>query len=455
MNFIKKHKELCISILCALLPLLALSASGIRSYVLGNFAVSATYNTAIIFVYLVGCTLVFFSFIELTRCNTILKQKDSTKPAHLLGDANLVVFSPSHGQHDDTIASLYDSMKESVARKQQHRLSAVQNCANISTMIGLLGTFAGLSITIASVITLLERSQISSTTNDSDMLAIIVNVVSSLAEPLKGMNTAFVSSIYGVVSAILLGIMCSFLRSAFNKLSVTLRDANLDFLRDVKTRQTDGKTRILQIETAVDHLVRELKDDLTEFHQATLSIEEEKRQFMALLLAKMDDRHALREVFETDILASVQDSNNHLLQVKNGVELANQQLNTQSQAVQQLQENDVQQNSALQLIYSTELTSIDNQQQQHETLKQFQALNEKEFSSAQSAMKQGFTSATAQLDTLGETQAEHHRADTAQHQLTQALVESHTETFPPLFAQVASVQQTLHKEIIVLKNKEQ
>lgn len=418
MNFLKNHKELFVSILCAALPLIAILFPSIRDYVLGNYYVSATYNTAIIFVYLVGCFLVFFSFLELTKCTVILKQKNSTHPAPLLGDANKIVFSPTHGQSDDTLASLYESMKESVSRKQQHRLSAIQNCANISTMIGLLGTFAGLSITIASVITLLERSQINGSTNDSDMLGIIVNVVSSLAEPLKGMNTAFVSSIYGVVSAIILGIMCSFLRSAFNKLSVTLRDANLDFLREVKTRQVDGKVRILQIETVVDELVRELKTDLTAFHHSTLALQEEKRGLLTLLVEKMDNSHQRRAIFEDNILTSVNHHVDGLAQLKEGVDSANEQLASQHADVEQIKANGTEQNKALNVIYEQQNQVIENQQSQQETLAHYQ------------------------------------QANIANHQQTQATLESHIETFPPLFSQIAGMQQSLKKDIIMLKNKE-
>lgn len=443
MIFIKKHKEMMVSVLCASIPLIALLFPGIRHYIIGNYAVSAVYNTAIITTYSIGCFLLFFSFIELTRCNTILKLKDYTRPAYLLGDANKIVFSPEHGQNDDTLASLYESMKESVIRKQHHRLAAVQTCANISTMLGLLGTFAGLSITIASVISLLERSQISSNTNDADMLSIIVNVVSSLAEPLKGMNTAFVSSIYGVVSAILLGIMCSFLRSAYNSLSVSLRDANLDFLREMKSKQSEGKTRILQIHTVVDELVRDLKKDLTEFHQSVLSNDAEKRHFMAQILTKMDERHVHREAFETQILADVQDACGKLIPVQEGITLANQQLVSHTHSLERLHTTDAEQSAALRLIYGAGNTLNEMQQQQNVALTQFEQLSVKAFSTTE-----------AQLTGINDAQTEHQRASLSQHQLTQALVESHTETFPPLFAQVASVQQTLHKEIIILKNKD-
>lgn len=83
------------------------------------------------------------------------------------------------------------------------------------------------------------------------------------------------------------------------------------------------------------------------------------------------------------------------------------------------------------------------QQQQNVALTQFEQLSVKAFSATE-----------AQLTGINHAQADHQQANLSQHQLTHALVESHTETFPPLFAQVAGVQQTLHKEIIMLKNKD-
>lgn len=95
-------------------------------------------------------------------------------------------------------------LDDNVSTARNQRLSFIMSCSNVSTLVGLLGTFAGLSITIGSIGNLLSSPSDVGGDNASNTLNMIVTMVASLSEPLKGMNTAFVSSIYGVVCAILL-----------------------------------------------------------------------------------------------------------------------------------------------------------------------------------------------------------------------------------------------------------
>ncbi|EKT8862606.1 hypothetical protein QCJ37_003417 [Salmonella enterica] len=53
----------------------------------------------------------------------------------------------------------------------------------------------------------------------------------SLSAPLRGMNIAFVASIYGVVSAILLGVQTIICRSAYNSLFYCLREMSIEYLK--------------------------------------------------------------------------------------------------------------------------------------------------------------------------------------------------------------------------------
>lgn len=93
-------------------------------------------------------------------------------------------------------------LDDNVSTARNQRLSFIMSCSNVSTLVGLLGTFAGLSITIGSIGNLLSSPSDVGGDNASNTLNMIVTMVASLSEPLKGMNTAFVSSIYGVVCAI-------------------------------------------------------------------------------------------------------------------------------------------------------------------------------------------------------------------------------------------------------------
>ncbi|ECG0671067.1 hypothetical protein DLB86_25435, partial [Salmonella enterica subsp. diarizonae] len=99
-------------------------------------------------------------------------------------------------------------------------------------MMGLLGTFFGLSVTVASVVVLLDKSGLGGGGgNSSEILDVIVNIMKSLSAPLRGMNIAFVASIYGVVSAILLGVQTIMCRSAYNSLFYCLREMSIEYLK--------------------------------------------------------------------------------------------------------------------------------------------------------------------------------------------------------------------------------
>lgn len=281
--------------------------SGLRAYVFETWHVAAFYSSIIIIMYLTGTFIVIFSFIEISKCVSVLRNKNAQKHSYLLGDANKIVFSASHGLDDDTVATLYESMDNSVNRKQNQSLAGVMTCANLSTMIGLLGTFAGLSMTIASVISLLEKSQITGG-NEADTLGIIVSVVSSLAEPLKGMNTAFVSSIYGVVSAILLNVMCSFLRGEFTRLAIDLRNARLDFVRECHERSKTsaiGKTKTLRLITDLDDVIKEFKAGMFGFQERLTNAFDASNNMLNSLLSCTVEGASKTEKFNDALIAAV------------------------------------------------------------------------------------------------------------------------------------------------------
>lgn len=105
----------------------------------------------------------------------------------------------------------------------------------------------------------------------------IVTMVASLSEPLKGMNTAFVSSIYGVVCAILLTSQSVFVRSSYSLVSTEIKKLK------IISNKANNKQRSLRIES--ETLV-EFKELFKEFFDNYLSVEtlraqeEEKKQVL-------------------------------------------------------------------------------------------------------------------------------------------------------------------------------
>jgi len=412
MYHLKRYQGLVITLLFALLPAFIMCLADIRHYVFDTWAVAAFYNTIIILIYLTGCAIIFISLLEILKCGKTLKTKNYVKTSFLLGDANKIVFSPSHGLNDNDILSVYENMDSSIKRRQAQSMAGIMSSANISTMIGLLGTFAGLSMTIASVITLLEKSQISGGSS-SDTLSIIVNVVSSLSEPLKGMNTAFVSSIYGVVSSILLNVMCSFVRGEFARLAIDLRDARLDFVRASESMRDakNGKVKTLRILTTLDDVLEEFKAGMFVFQERLVGLLEQNSGSVQALLHRKNEEMQKRAQFEHSLLDMLQQETSRLQSIENGVS-----------------------------------HSVDALAAQDAHLKQLCGLQQDSLNLAQQAN-----------DRLAETQnavGALEKAGDKRHQETLATVQSHLTTFEPLLGQIAGMHNNLQKEVALLKKEQ-
>lgn len=197
-----------------LIPVAVLFSPAVRSYVQDYYSVSAVYNTIIIALYIAGSLCALSSSWGAAKTESILKHKNAEQESSLLLNMNKVLFSKDKTDID---VELLNDLADGVVKTRIQRVSFISSCSNIATLIGLLGTFAGLSLTIGSIGNLLDSSSASGSSNSTDTLSMIVGMVSSLSEPLKGMNTAFVSSIYGVICAILLTLQSITVRDSFSK----------------------------------------------------------------------------------------------------------------------------------------------------------------------------------------------------------------------------------------------
>lgn len=479
MNFLKRYHAFILALVFVFLPAAVLCIPAIYDYVIDTWHVAAFYSSIIIVLYLTGCGVVIFSFIEIAKCVSVLRKKNAEKHSYLLGDANKIVFSPAHGLDDDTIASLYESMDNSVNRKQNQSLAGVMTCANLSTMIGLLGTFAGLSMTIASVITLLEKSQITGG-NEADTLSIIVNVVSSLSEPLKGMNTAFVSSIYGVVSAILLNIVCSFLRGEFVRLSIDLRNARLDFVRECRGRKKPvvEKTKTLRIITDLDDVIKDFKEGMFAWQERLSGAFSESNRSLKSLLDSSTEASRNSGIFYERLVNAVQDQAESMQKIDRGISLSYATLGSIEQGIQEstqflkgqheqletigLNQNAIysgQQQLQSQLVEQTEAVGavISQQETLHEAVQSAgESINHVEATVGEmsAVADRYFTAQSAQMQDMNDAVKGMEHASAHRHVETLATLESQSQTFEPLLGQIAGMHRSLQKEINVIKGQE-
>ncbi|EHU6242674.1 hypothetical protein KZG16_003321 [Salmonella enterica] len=217
-----------LSLVVALIPAMFLFSPYLRGYIFSTYRASAIFNTAILTIYSIGAFVSFYSIVEVGRARFILSSGDGDKNCRLISNLNKVFYSAEY----PNAGSLISSANESAFKTKTQRLSLIHTCMNTSTMMGLLGTFFGLSVTVASVVVLLDKSGLGGGGgNSSEILDVIVNIMKSLSAPLRGMNIAFVASIYGVVSAILLGVQTIMCRSAYNSLFYCLREMSIEYLK--------------------------------------------------------------------------------------------------------------------------------------------------------------------------------------------------------------------------------
>jgi energy-coupling factor transporter transmembrane protein EcfT len=105
------------------------------------------------------------------------------------------------------------TLLDAIDARLSDRKSLTQYVAGILVLLGLIGTFLGLMVTLASVGEILAAIDLTG----SDPSAAIQNLMNKLQVPLKGMATGFSSSLFGLVTSLVLGLMVRFSAMAFSE----------------------------------------------------------------------------------------------------------------------------------------------------------------------------------------------------------------------------------------------
>ena len=106
-------------------------------------------------------------------------------------------------QHGDAAATL-PYLLDSLATRGDDRRALVRYLVGALVLLGLIGTFYGLLLTIAGV-----RDVIAGLSTDqaTDTMALIAGFKDRLAAPLGGMGTSFSASLFGLIGALALGFL--------------------------------------------------------------------------------------------------------------------------------------------------------------------------------------------------------------------------------------------------------
>jgi hypothetical protein len=145
------------------------------------------------------------------RCNEmaiVFKKPDVLGPTfHLMSEELAknkdISLSPS------TMQTLIDAIDV----RLQDRKALTQYISGILVLLGLIGTFLGLMLTLASVGEILKALDLSS----GDPTAAIAVLMKKLQVPLQGMAVGFSSSLFGLVTSLVLSLMVRFSAMAFSE----------------------------------------------------------------------------------------------------------------------------------------------------------------------------------------------------------------------------------------------
>ncbi len=144
------------------------------------------------------------------RCKelaTVFKKPDILGPAYKLMSEELarnkdINLSPA------TMQTLIDA----IDMRLQDRKTITQYVAGILVLLGLIGTFLGLMLTLASIGDILDALDFS-----GDPKEAVAGLMASLQVPLQGMAVGFSSSLFGLVTSLVLSLMVRFSAVAFSE----------------------------------------------------------------------------------------------------------------------------------------------------------------------------------------------------------------------------------------------
>ncbi len=148
------------------------------------------------------------------------------------------------------------SILESVGTRLDEGREILRYMIGLLVFLGLLGTFWGLTQTIASVGETIDGLDVTS----GDFGTIFENLKTGLAAPLDGMGTAFSSSLFGLAGSLVLGFLDLQAGQAQNRFYTELEDWLSNMVGvDVSDEGADStQSAISSLERSVDRLARQI-----------------------------------------------------------------------------------------------------------------------------------------------------------------------------------------------------
>lgn len=196
-------------LMLAFLALVALVAFVLATTIYGVFLANPYLNGLIIAVLIVGICYTFWQVFRLNRCvdwiDAFIAERpgfDTIQPPPLLLSMAGMLRDPEarRGISPTIVRAILDS----IATRLDESRDITRYAANLLIFLGLLGTFWGLSITVPLVVATIRDL---APADGADASAVFSRLVANLGEQMRGLGTAFASSLLGLAGSLVLGFL--------------------------------------------------------------------------------------------------------------------------------------------------------------------------------------------------------------------------------------------------------
>ncbi len=177
------------------------------------------------------------------------------------------------------------SLLDSIASRLDESRELSRYMTGLLIFLGLLGTFWGLLLTVGSVSDVIAGMTVGS----GDVAALFAQLKSGLAGPLRGMSTAFSSSMLGLSSALVLGFLDLTAGQAQNRFFNELEEWLAGLTRLASGAITEGET---SVPVYVQALLEQTAENMEQL-QATLARGEDGRRESNQALLSLTERLAV------------------------------------------------------------------------------------------------------------------------------------------------------------------
>lgn len=225
--------------------------------------------------------------------------------------------SGASAEHFTISAQAMRSLLDSIASRLDESRELSRYMTGLLIFLGLLGTFWGLLLTVHSVSDVIGAMSVGS----GDINALFEQLKSGLARPLRGMGTAFSSSMLGLAGALVLGFLDLTAGQAMNRFYNELEDRlaaitrlssgvlggegegsvpvyvqalleqtaeNMENLQHILARGEDSRTQSAQAVITLTERLATLSDTMRASQQLMLKVAE-NQQALAPVLARLAD----------------------------------------------------------------------------------------------------------------------------------------------------------------------